>query len=297
MPTTNVPVEEMSAEQKREYVASVQRQLDALNPILFGEGSQLSMRFVRYSELREQDINANVMPVGMFNALVANVRKNAALESLPLCATRAETPDVLEVVSGHHRVRAANAAGIEFGVVLLYRGLTDSEIKAKQLAHNAIQGSSDPDIVREIFTRIVDLDARVESYIDPDTIAPPPEPVRFEQIDVDPLADAKQVLLVFLPTQARDFTRAMELLKSEPDVVYAAHRECFDGFREAVNRVRTDLEILAYPTAITEMVRLAMRGLEVEAAERAAAASSPVPAVESGEALPDDMREHAAEHL
>jgi hypothetical protein len=296
VPTQLVPIEEMTADQKREHVASVQRSLDALNPTLFGEGSRLGMAYVRYIEVREQDINANVMPVGMFNALVSNVQKNSALESLPLCATRASTPDVIEVVSGHHRVRAANAAGIEFGVVLLYRGLTDSEIKAKQLAHNAIQGSSDPDIVREIFTRIVDLDARVESYIDPNTIQPPPEPVRFEQIDVDPLADAKQVSLIFLPTQARDFSRAMEQLKTEPDVIYLASREAFDGFRDAVNRVRADLEILAYPTALTEMARLALKGLDVERAEREAAARTHEPVVESGAGL-EELRTSAAAEL
>jgi hypothetical protein len=268
---------------------SVQAQLDALHPVLFGDGHPIRLLYVRYAELREQDINANVMPVGMFNALVSNVRKNGALESLPLCATRADTPDVIEVVSGHHRVRAANAAGLLFGVVLCYVGLTDSEIKAKQLAHNAIQGQSDPDIVRDIFTRIVDLDARVESYIDPDTIQSPAEPVRFEQIDVDPLADAKTVTVVFLPTQARDFSRAIETLKVDPDVVYVAHAEAFDAFRAAVNRVRTDLEILAYPTAITEMTRLAMERLEQLSAERRAVVASATPAVERSEGLHELM--------
>jgi hypothetical protein len=264
----------------REHMAMVQAQLDAINPLVFGEGSKLGMRYVRVAEVREQDINANVMPVGMFNALVANVRKNSAMESLPLCATRIETPDRIEVVSGHHRMRAAATAGIEFVVVLLYRGLSDSEIKAKQLAHNSIQGQSDPDIVREIFSRIVDLDAKVESYIDPDTLQAPTDPVRFEQIDVDPLADAKTVTLVFLPTQARDFTTAMNLFKVDPDVVYLADRRAFDEFRETVNRARTDLEILAYPTAITELVRLARERLDQLVIEREHAAIRTVPETE-----------------
>jgi hypothetical protein len=278
---------ELSAE-TRERMATVQAQLDAINPIIFGENARIGLRYVRWTEVREQDINANVMPVGMFNALVANIRKNAAMESIPLCATRIETPDKIEVVSGHHRVRGANAAGIEFGVVLLYRGLTDSEIKAKQLSHNAIQGQSDPDIVREIFSRIVDIDAKVESYIDPDTLQAPTEPVRFEQIDVDPLADAKTVTLVFMPVQLRDFTTAMNLLKTEPDTIYLANRDAFDGFRSAVNRVRTDLEILAYPTALIEMARLATERLDQLAREHEEAAARAVPDTERP--LPEDMR-------
>src|SRR5438552_334118 len=92
----------------------IQEQLDALHDIMFGGAHPLRMRYVRYADLREQDINANVMPVGMFNALVANMRKNGALESLPLCATRVATPHLIEIVSGHHRVRAAVQAGIEY---------------------------------------------------------------------------------------------------------------------------------------------------------------------------------------
>jgi hypothetical protein len=270
---------ELNAEQ-RAHMATVQAQLDAVNPLIFGAGSRMSLRYVRWQDVREQDINANVMPVGMFNALVANIRKNSALESLPLCATRIETPNKIEVVSGHHRVRAANAAGIEYGVTLLYTGLTDSEIKAKQLAHNSISGQSDPDIVREIFSRIVDVDAKVESYIDPDTLQAPTEPVHFEEIDVDPLADAKTVTLVFLPTQARDFQTAMDVFKTEPDTVYVGARDAFEGFRAAVNRVRTDLEILAYPTAITEMARLAMERMDQLTAEREARAAAAVPETE-----------------
>jgi hypothetical protein len=281
---------ELSAE-TRERMAMVQAQLDAINPIIFGENARIGLRYVRWAEVREQDINANVMPVGMFNALVSNVQKNGVLESLPLCATRADTPELIEVVSGHHRVRAALAVGIKFGVVLCYEGLTDSEIKAKQLAHNAIQGSSDPDIVREIFGRIQDIDARVEAYIDPETMQAPSDPVRFEAVDVDPLAEAKTVVLVFLPTSARDFTTAMEKLNSEPDLIYMGSREAFDGFRTAVNRVRQDLEVLAYPTALTEMARLAVERLNQLAEERARGAEQP--AHETGNDL-HELRAEAA---
>jgi hypothetical protein len=244
----------MQGEQVNELLAQ-------LNPMMFGTNSKLSLVYVNFADVREQDINANVMPTGMFNALVANIRKHQTLESVPLCATRAETPNVIEVVSGHHRIRAAKQAGVRGGVVLLYQGLSNSEIRAKQLAHNSIAGASDPEIVRELFQQIDDLDARIESFIDPNAFDELPKAVSFDMIDIDPLADSKTVTVVFLPTQLKDFSTAVEFLAEQPDEVYLAARDSFDGFREAVQKVREDLEVVAYPTALAAMARLALERL------------------------------------
>lgn len=257
--------------------------LEKLNPLVFGPQSRLRLKYVRFDEVREQDVNANVMPTGMFNALVANVSKHKALESLPLMATRVETPDVIEVVSGHHRTRAARQAGVEGGVVLLYEGLTDGEIRAKQLAHNSISGTSDPEIVKEIFSQIDDIQAQMESFIDPAAFDNMPEAVKFEMIDIDPLADAKTVTVVFLPTQLRDFGTALELLTSDPDEVYLASREAFDGFKEAVLRTKEELEIVSYPTALAAMARLALERLAQIKEKRASVVAE---AIARGEEAP-----------
>lgn len=240
----------------------VQLHLDALHTLLFGEGNPLRLLYVRYADLKEQDVNANVMPAGMFNALVANVRKNGSLESLPLCATRATSPTVVEVVSGHHRVRAALQAGLEHGVVLCYEGLTDAEIRAKQLAHNSIHGASDPEIVREIFSHIEAAESQIEAYIDPELIGAVPDPIVFAPVEIDLMADVRTVVLVFLPTQFRAFDRAMETLKTEPDAVYLGATATFDGFKAAVNRVRAELDVISYPAALVEMARLAVERLD-----------------------------------
>lgn len=244
-----------------------QQLLEQLNPILFGENPKLRLEWVDFDEAREQDINANVMPTGMFNALKSNIEKNKALESVPLFATRAETPGVIEVVSGHHRVRAAKQAGIRGGIGLVYHNLTNSEIRAKQLAHNSIAGSSDPEVVREIFQQIEGVSEQMESFIDPNAFDALPEAVSFEQIDIDPLADAKTVTVVFLPTQNKDFRTAVDLLTNDPDEVYLVNREAFDGFKEAVHKVREELEIVSYPTALAAMARLALERLAERKAE------------------------------
>ena len=254
-----------AAQSKKDRINAL---LDEVNPLIFGPDSRLSLRYILVDEAREQDINANVMPQGMFNALISNISKNSVLESVPLFATREETPDVIEVVSGHHRTRAAKQAGIDGFVVLLYRGITAAEIHAKQLAHNSIQGKSDPEIVKEIFERIDSIPEQMESYIDPAIFASLPKAVSFDMIDLDPLAEAKTVTVVFLPTQARDFKTALELLDSQPDEVYVAHRECFDSFKTAVQFARDELEIVSMPTAIAAMARLALERLAQIKSER-----------------------------
>lgn len=249
--------------------AEMLEMLEKVSKAAFGEDHRLKLRWVKFAELREQDVNANVMPTGMFNALITNIQKNAALESLPLCATRVDS-DLVEIVSGHHRTRAAMKAGIEEGVVLCYEGLTPDEIRAKQLSHNAIAGQSDPEIVRKIYEKIESLDERMESYIDPVEFEALPEPVSFNQVDVDLFADSKTVTIVFLSMQLRDFTKAVDMLYEEPDRVYLAGREQFDAFRDAVHKVRGDLEIFAYPTALARMAELALERLEQINAEREA---------------------------
>lgn len=243
-------------------VNEVNELLDRLNPTLFGPESRLKLAYVRFEDVREQDINANVMPVGMFNALVSNVSKHGALESIPLCATREGSPDVVEVVSGHHRTRAARAAGIEGGVVLLYEGLTNGEIRAKQLAHNSISGSSDAEVVKAIFEQIDELDDRMESFIDPSVFEGLPQAVKFDMVDIDLKQDMRTATVVFLPTQISDFQQAVDELTDHPDVVYLAGREAFDGFREALLKVKEEMEIVSQPTAFATMARLAMERLE-----------------------------------
>lgn len=236
--------------------------LEALNRMVFGEESRIQLEWVKWDDVREQDVNANSMPATMFNALVANVRKAGGLESVPLIANRAGS-DVLELVSGHHRVRADRQAGHAGGLALRYRDLTASEIRAKQLAHNSIAGASDPQLVLEIYSQITDLEAQMESYINPADLGKMPAPVHFEQIDIDPEAELRTATLVFLPTQEADFKAALDAIGlGRPDVVYLASRQYFDDFLEALHRTRRELEVYSVPAAVAVMAELVLQQLD-----------------------------------
>ena len=98
-------------------------------------GSGLIIARVKVADVREQDINARIMKPEMMKQLTDNIRKRGQLESLPYCALT----DKIEIISGHHRFRAAREAGMKEVIVILdISGLNRSQIAAKQIPHNAI---------------------------------------------------------------------------------------------------------------------------------------------------------------
>ena len=111
--------------------------LAEVNERVFGPDSRLCLEYVEFDDLAEQDINANVMPPDMFNALTGNIKRAGVLESIPLVANT-KGDETRRIVSGHHRIRCARDAGVKSGIVLRYRDLTQAEMHAYQLAHISI---------------------------------------------------------------------------------------------------------------------------------------------------------------
>ena len=113
---------------------------------------------------KEQEKNARVQSAGTFKSLVRNIQKRGALESVPFLSRQGET---FYIISGHHRIRAAIQAKVETIIVLVDPSLrTRSEIVAKQLAHNSIQGRDDPSVLLQLMTEIQDIEALIESAVD-----------------------------------------------------------------------------------------------------------------------------------
>jgi len=221
----------------------------------------MHLEYVPLDSLREQDINPRSMPQRMFDQLIDNVKTTGALESVPLCAY---VNNAIEIISGHHRVRAARAAGLKYILVLVYEDISHSRLRSKQLAHNTIAGTDDPEMVQRIWSEIIDVQAQFEAYVDPRMFNAIPEPVKFTPVDVDIQALVKTVMIVFLPTQALEFQQAVDLInpKGDVDKIYLASKDTYDAWREALARVREDCDIVSVPTAIAEMARLAVEYLD-----------------------------------
>jgi hypothetical protein len=213
--------------------------------------------------LKEQDKNGRLMNPVMFNQLADNIKKRSALESVPFCAL---VNGVVEIVSGHHRVRAARKVDLKRIPILLdTTGLSRSAIAAKQLAHNFIDGYDDKYLVAEIAKLITDVDDMIESYLEKTQI-------EVSQIDVGALLNPsmeiewKELSFLFLHAQ---FDRFKDLVSAlgKKDLVGVSEVEKFKPFIDALGKYQKYSDIHSVGMAIDLLTKKAME--EVTGAEYA----------------------------
>lgn len=195
----------------------------------------LELRHVRPRDLRGQDVNAQVLTPELEETLRRNVAERGALESVPFCAM---TRRGLEIVSGHHRVAAAVEAKIDSIPVLVdTTGLDRSSIAAKQIAHNAIAGNADPQVLAIIAAEISRSDDLMESAVS--SLALPPLPVADLPAASPSILIPQQyetLIVALLRTELRDFTELLiEIEAADPaELVVLAPEETWEAFSVAL---------------------------------------------------------------
>ncbi|MBC2746230.1 MAG: ParB N-terminal domain-containing protein [ANME-2 cluster archaeon] len=219
--------------------------------ILLDLGNGLFIVQGAIDDLREQDINAHTMPAQMFRQLTDNIQERGLMESLPFCAL---TEKYIEIVSGAHRKRAAKAAGLErIYYILDMSGLTRDEILSKQLAHNSINGTDDPQILKQIYESIEDAEAKIRAYIDPKALEiPAPDSIPITDI-LAASANFKTVMFTFLPHQWDNFEKVVESISKEVDVVGVSDIAHFDKFKETLKRVKEIENIISVGMIVSKM--------------------------------------------
>jgi ParB-like chromosome segregation protein Spo0J len=167
----------------------------------------------------------------------------------------------IEIISGHHRTRAARAAELFYVPCLVDEtGLGPDPVKAKQLAHNAIAGDSEAQLVARIFESIGDVDARLEAFIEPTQALP--APVRLPRLDID--LGYRSIQLVFLPHQAARFDAAVEQLHGDKALsddasrLYLADLELDEQWRAACRRMGKEYGARAVTVQVSRMVDAAL---------------------------------------
>lgn len=221
-------------------------------------GHGLKIVSVAITDIREQDKNARLMKADMFKQLVANIKKRGTLESLPLVA---KMGDRLEIVSGHHRIRAAKEAGLkEISVLVDDSGMNRSQLAAKQLAHNSISGFDDQDTLRQIARMITDVDDMLESFVGKDILEEP-------MAEIDKLLspkvefDWKTISFLFLPHQLDDLQRLLEVCAGNQELVGLAERESFSQFAQAVKQLSRFNDVKAIGTVVDMMTKITLEHL------------------------------------
>lgn len=209
---------------------------------------------VPLDEIIERDKNANVMEPRYFLRLIENIKHDKRLESLPFGhLIKKGERTLFEIISGHHRVRAARNAGREWVYCLVCETtLPEDEVKSKQLAHNRLHGYDDPQIAREIYESIMDVDGKIATgYDDRDFNIEYPS-FSGDSLNLD--FEMKQLTLLFLPSEIKDLDRVFQALTGDYEALYAAHITGYNSFIQAIARVGEEFKIKSISSQLAKMV-------------------------------------------
>ena len=222
-------------------------------------GNGLEIWELEIATLKEQDINAQVMDDRRMKILTSNIKNRGALESLPYIH---KVGDTFSIVSGHHRTRAANAAGLKriFGLVDTNE-MTKSQIISKQIAHNELVGTADSEILGELVKQMQEVDDIIASGL----------PEKFlNSIEAEgPVMDLPQLefdwrtlQLVFLPEQLNDFQTLVKAVESKAEFVGVAPVSQFEEFSKAMVEFGKTQNIKSIGATVQFLTELAKKEVE-----------------------------------
>jgi len=235
----------------------------------------LSLWKVHLDVLREQDVNARVMSDTKFTSLVNNIKNDKRLESLPLCTweTNKSGNRQLGIISGHHRTRAARAASVMIIFVLVFESTLDSNsVKAKQLAHNAINGTDDSAKLKEIYDSIDDIRSKIESAITQDELNYSVGQVKTEDLSIS--MDFEMLNICFFPNQKAEFETVLDLMDKDQtgDNVLVSELAAFDKFKKAAKKVSKSENIRNISAILYRMIKIVRAHYEaIEKAQKESA--------------------------
>lgn len=211
------------------------------------------------SNLKEQDINAQVMDDRRMKILTSNIKNRGTLESLPYVHKVGET---FSIISGHHRVRAANAAGLKTIYCLVdTNALTKSQIVSKQIAHNELVGTADSEILGELVKQMQEVDDIIASGLPEqflNSIAKESPVMDLPQLDFD----WRTLQLAFLPKQLNDFQTLVKAIDGKAEFVGVASVEQFDEFSKAMVQFGKTKNIKSIGATIQFLTEVALKEVE-----------------------------------
>jgi hypothetical protein len=195
---------------------------------------------IHLDRLRERDVNARYMDDSKFRRLTENIKSEGELESFPLVVKNGDADD-FTIISGHHRTRAARAAGhLIVPCIVIERELTEDEITSKQLAHNALAGQDDADLLRALYDSMQDINAKLASGLTEMELKPAAEPVPTDALDFE--FEFEPVYILFMASGAKRWRETLDRLEKDVPVL-GADKADFDRYVKMVNTVSKREEI------------------------------------------------------
>ena len=247
-----------------EVNAAPDANLPHVNDKLAASGLRVAVVPIGQCELLER--NARFMRVEQYRRLVENIRRDGCLTSVPFAvrrpgATAAE--DRYVILSGNHRVKAAQDAGLT-EVMVLYtdRGLTRAQQVAIQLSHNAVVGQDDLAILRELYDEVNDVALKEYSGLD-DLVLGQLNPPTLEPLSEKGL-EYRIVSIAFLPEEVeraeKVFAKVLE--QAMGDVTWVNRFADYDRVLDALTAAKASAGVKNTATAFGLLLDLAGKDLK-----------------------------------
>lgn len=183
-------------------------------------------------DLRLLSKNARYMRHEVYAQLVANIRRDGKLTSVPFAFLE---DGKYTVLSGNHRVRAAIDAGLEqIDVMVTDDPLTREQQVAIQLSHNSLAGEDNLAVLKNLYEEIDSIDWRAYSGLDDKTLE------LLDEVQVPPMSEANlsytTIPLIFLPPELEAAKEAWEEARNlvTADEAWVARFSDYDAFLDAL---------------------------------------------------------------
>lgn len=197
--------------------------------------------------------NARFMRGETFRQLVANIQRDRGLTSLPFCWR--DSDGLYHILSGHHRIEAAIAAGHPW-VMILYTDadLTEQEKIAIQLSHNALSGEDEPTILRELWGQLKAIEWKQYSGLD-DAMLNSYKPIQIASLG-EKTPGFQEVYFSFFPSEVEKLDEFMRRLGGLTKRRYVGRMEEFDRFIEGLLNFKEASGVYNSATAMLAIVEI-----------------------------------------
>ena len=211
------------------------------------------------ANIKEQDVNAQVMDKRRMKILTSNIKNRGALESLPYVY---KDGDKFQVVSGHHRIRAAVAAGMTQVYALVEtRHMTKSQITSKQIAHNELVGEADSEILAQLVKQMDEADDIIASGLTEEWM----NSINGQPVTIDvPNLDFgwRKVEMAFLPKQFEEFETLAKSVDSKTEMVGLVDRSMYSKFCDAMVKYGRTQNIKSFGAIVSKLTEVALKEIQ-----------------------------------
>lgn len=210
-------------------------------------------------DIKLLEVNARFMKPEEYQKLVANIKKDGQLTSVPFCFYNENNQ--IEVLSGNHRVLASIDAELnEIEVMLCKDKLSKDQALAIQLSHNSISGQDDEELLRKLYGELESLEFKEYSGLTDEFI-------NFcKEVEKDfkvPNLSYQALNLLFLPEETKEIKEVLEIIS---DLLNTNHiltsMKDYDEYLGTTTTISKCLNIKNPSTTFLAMIRLVKENMD-----------------------------------